>query len=171
MELEEFKEVLREYWDVCNTNNEQAIMEFTRERIIPILHPDFEYILPAYRSQRIMKGIDALKHVTLENIRSFPDLQYESLELFGENDKLCYVGSFTGTHKGEIFGIKPTGKTISGEYMQTYTFVDNKLKSIRLINDSLPLFQQIGQAVFQQDEAKEIETYMTTLRQMGLIPE
>ncbi|MHA2251813.1 MAG: ester cyclase [Candidatus Kariarchaeaceae archaeon] len=171
MALTDYKHLIQEFWDLVNTHNKDEITEFINKKINPMLHPEFEVTTPAYRSQKTEPGISGILQTALDNIHAFPDLKYETLELFGENDKICYVGSFTGTHKGEILGIKPTDRIIRGNFIQVYTFEDDMIKSVRFINDSLSMFQQLGQAVITRDMADEIQSYLNALRLMGLLPE
>lgn len=57
---------------------------------------------------------------------SFPDLRHEIVDLVAEGDKVAVRYDVTGTHKGELQGIPPTGKKVS------FTAMDFKA----LVNDS-----------------------------------
>jgi predicted ester cyclase len=43
---------------------------------------------------------------------AFPDLRVEIHDMVAEGDKVSTRKSFTATHKGEFFGVKPTGKNV-----------------------------------------------------------
>jgi predicted ester cyclase len=49
-----------------------------------------------------------------------------------------------GTHKGELFGIPPTGKKITGTGIIIHRIVDGKIVELVEIADGLGLMQQLG---------------------------
>src|SRR3954465_15291052 len=45
----------------------------------------------------------------------FPDLRWTLHETVGEDDRIMTFSTWTGTHRGEFFGIPPTGRTVTVE--------------------------------------------------------
>jgi steroid delta-isomerase-like uncharacterized protein len=75
---------------------------------------------------------------------SFPDLRHEIVDLVAEGDKVAVRFNVTGTHKGELQGIPPTGKKVSFSAMDFITLTDNKISEDWLSADMMGLMQQIG---------------------------
>jgi steroid delta-isomerase-like uncharacterized protein len=75
---------------------------------------------------------------------SFPDLHHEIVDLVAEGDKVAVRFNVTGTHKGELQGIPPTGKKVSFIAMDFITLIDNKIAEDWLSVDMMGLMQQIG---------------------------
>jgi steroid delta-isomerase-like uncharacterized protein len=75
---------------------------------------------------------------------SFPDLRHEIVDLVAEGDKVAVRFNVTGTHKGELQGIPPTGKEVSFGAMDFITMIDGKIAEDWLSVDMMGLMQQIG---------------------------
>jgi steroid delta-isomerase-like uncharacterized protein len=75
---------------------------------------------------------------------SFPDLHHEIVDLVAEGDKVAVRFNVTGTHKGELQGIPPTGKKVSFGAMDFITLMDGKITEDWLSVDMMGLMQQIG---------------------------
>ena len=61
-----------------------------------------------------------------------------------EADKVVIRWSFTGTHKGELMGIAPTGKPVAFTGISIMRVVDGKIVEAWEEGDSLGLMQQLG---------------------------
>ena len=67
-----------------------------------------------------VRGIEAFKGY-MSNVRSaFPDFHNEVEDLLAEGDTVVARLTYRGTHRGEMFGIPPTGKVV--EYTGTAIF-------------------------------------------------
>jgi steroid delta-isomerase-like uncharacterized protein len=75
---------------------------------------------------------------------SFPDLRHEIVEMVAEGDKVAVRLNVTGTHKGELQGIPPTGKKVSFSAMDFITLMDGKVAEEWMNADTIGLIQQIG---------------------------
>jgi steroid delta-isomerase-like uncharacterized protein len=75
---------------------------------------------------------------------SFPDLRHEIVDLVAEGDKVAVHFNVTGTHKGDLQGIPPTGKQVSFGAMDFITLMNGKIVEDWLNADILGLMQQIG---------------------------
>jgi steroid delta-isomerase-like uncharacterized protein len=76
--------------------------------------------------------------------RSFPDLRHEIVDIVAEGDKIAIRLNVTGTHKGELQGIPPTGKKVSFSAMDFITLQDGKVSEEWLNADTMGLMQQLG---------------------------
>jgi steroid delta-isomerase-like uncharacterized protein len=75
---------------------------------------------------------------------AFPDLRHDIVDLVAEGDKVAVRFNVTGTHKGELQGIPPTGKTVSFSAIDFITMIDGKIAEDWLSVDMMGLMQQIG---------------------------
>jgi steroid delta-isomerase-like uncharacterized protein len=72
------------------------------------------------------------------------DGNWEVQEIFSAGDRVVarWIGS--GTHKGELMGIAPTGKPISVEAISVFRIADGKIAEEWTVWDALGLLQQVG---------------------------
>ncbi len=75
---------------------------------------------------------------------AFPDIHSDINILVAEGDKVVARWTVTGTHKGEYFGIPPTGKSIKFTGITIYRIADGKIVEIWWSYDALGILQQIG---------------------------
>lgn len=75
---------------------------------------------------------------------AFPDLKYTIEDMIAEGDKLVIRWKATGTHKGGLFGIPPTGKKITVTGMDIFRITGGKLVELWLNWDQLGMMQQLG---------------------------
>ncbi|MGH8651546.1 MAG: ester cyclase [Gammaproteobacteria bacterium] len=75
---------------------------------------------------------------------AFPDLRVTTDDLVAEGDKVALRWSASGTHKGKLLGIEPTGKpmTITGQAI--YTIVRGKITEDWINADTMGMLQQLG---------------------------
>ena len=89
-------------------------------------------------------GRDAIKHIVSMFRGAFPDLKITIEELIGENDILAARSVTQGTHKGTIFGIPPTNRTIAMPGLTMVRIIDNQLHESWVRNDLMGLLEQLG---------------------------
>lgn len=75
---------------------------------------------------------------------AFPDLCFTVEETICEKDKIVASWSFTGTHKGEFFGIAPTNKKVSVTGITIHQIADGKILDSLATWDAISLLQQLG---------------------------
>jgi steroid delta-isomerase-like uncharacterized protein len=75
---------------------------------------------------------------------AFPDIQCTIVDVVAEGDKVAYRTSITGTHKGNLMGIAPTGKQfkITEDYFSR--FEGGKIVEHNNLADMLSYYQQLG---------------------------
>ncbi len=75
--------------------------------------------------------------------KAFPDFCNHIEETITEGDKSFARLRYTGTHRGTVFGIEPTGKKI--EYMgaAVFTFRNRKISNVWVLGDVHGLIQQL----------------------------
>lgn len=75
---------------------------------------------------------------------AFPDIQINHDDVITGEDKQGIRWTFHGTHKGEFFGMPPTGKQVSVSCIDIFVVADGKIKELWLEQDYLSLLQQLG---------------------------
>ena len=89
-------------------------------------------------------GIEGAKAEVGAFLSAFPDIKVNIDDLVAEGDKAIVRGSFSGTQRGDFFGIPATGKSVNVWVWQTYRLVDGKIAEGWLHVDRLALLQQLG---------------------------
>ena len=75
---------------------------------------------------------------------SFPDFHVTSEDIIAEEDKVVSRWTASGTHKGELFGIPPTGTKATWKGISIYRFADGKIVEAWWSKDMFSLMQQLG---------------------------
>jgi steroid delta-isomerase-like uncharacterized protein len=91
-----------------------------------------------------VRGAEGLKEAARGYRGAFPDLELSIEQMVAEGD--CVVTRWTGrgTHRGELFGIAPTGKEAVVTGMTLDRFENGRLVESWVNWDTLGLLQQIG---------------------------
>lgn len=89
-------------------------------------------------------GREGLKDAIGRFIQGFPDLQWTQEEQIAEGEKVATRFTWTGTHRGEFFGIPPTGRKVTVWGMVIDVVRGGMLAESRIIMDTLWLMQQLG---------------------------
>ena len=75
---------------------------------------------------------------------AFPDINFTVEDHFGEGGKVATRWAFTGTHKGELLGIPPTGAHVTVTGINIYHIVGGKIIEFWIKLDDLGMLQQLG---------------------------
>ena len=75
---------------------------------------------------------------------AFPDFHNAIVQLTAEDDRVVARTMYRGTHRGEIFGVAPTGKEISYAGAAFFRMADGKIIHGWVLGDLLPLLRQLG---------------------------
>lgn len=104
-----------------------------------MMAPDY-----VYHSTQGDMDRDAYKQANLMYLSAFPDLQYTLDDIFAEGDKVVERWTMTGTHRGEIMGIPPTGKQVTMRGISTDRIRNGKFVDTWTYFDALGFLQQLG---------------------------
>jgi predicted ester cyclase len=106
------------------------------------------YVSPAYTLRTAEEGApsgrEAIKAYIAAYLDGFPDLHISIDQLLAIGEKVVGVFTFTGTHNGHLFGVGPTGRTISVRQIAIYRLESGQVVDEWEISDQLGLMQQIG---------------------------
>lgn len=104
-----------------------------------------KYYAESFEVKGIGKGPKAAEAYNNAFLKTFPDLQIKVLEVIAEGDLVFARCEATGTHKGEMNGIPPTGKTGTVAHWTVNRFNDEgKIVASWNLNDNLSMMQQLG---------------------------
>jgi steroid delta-isomerase-like uncharacterized protein len=75
---------------------------------------------------------------------AFPDAHFEIEHVAQDGDTVLCVGTMTGTHEGELFGVPGSGKRISWAQCHVITVREGQASAHRGIRDDVGLLRQMG---------------------------
>lgn len=73
------------------------------------------------------QGIQAMKDIVKAWLTGFPDLKIETILMIAEKDRVAHQWKASGTLKGSLRGIIPTGKHAKYEGVTLYTLEKGKV--------------------------------------------
>ena len=76
-------------------------------------------------------------------LTSFPDLYFKVDAIIGEDDDVLVWGTLSGTHKGDFYGIAPTGNKVSWTGCAIFRFRGDQVIARWQEFDALGLMAQI----------------------------
>jgi predicted ester cyclase len=91
------------------------------------------------------KGIDSCKALLQMFLTAFPDIKGENLMAIAEGNHVAVFGDWSGTFKGEMMGMKPTGKSYKVKDVDLFTFNDaGKMTEHRSVQSNETIMMQVG---------------------------
>jgi hypothetical protein len=75
---------------------------------------------------------------------AFPDFRFELEDLIAEGDEVAVRLSVSGTHRGEMMGMAPTGKGVTASGIEVFRFQNGKIAEHWAAFDALGMLRQIG---------------------------
>jgi steroid delta-isomerase-like uncharacterized protein len=126
--LEQFNQAMGEFWQTGDTSVFDAVISEDASIHQPGFPPNregFKQALPAFRT-------------------AFPDFKVLEFEAFAEGDKIADRVVWTATHRGDLMGIPPTGKTIMVHEIHIRRFRNGKIVEHWGQWDQVGMMQQLG---------------------------
>jgi steroid delta-isomerase-like uncharacterized protein len=115
-----------------------------------LIAADYAYFAPGSPEVRGPEGYRQL--VTMYR-SAFPDLTMTEDDILAEGDKVVMRWTGSGTHRGELMGIPPTGKRVNVSGILISRFAGGKIVEEHEIFDALGMLQQLG-VVPAQEQAQ-----------------
>ena len=75
---------------------------------------------------------------------AFPDFHAVVLDQVADGDKVWTYKTFSGTHRGELMGIPPTGRTVAWTVIDIIRLRDGQFVEHWNVVDLMGLMQQLG---------------------------
>lgn len=107
-----------------------------------LLTPDYINHSPGIPNPK--PGPADLKPIVAAMRAGIPDLHYTILDLVVAEDKVTAFVRMTGTHRGDLFGMAPTDRSIDVRQMQIEWIRDGRICEHWRITDDLTLLRQLG---------------------------
>ena len=133
--MQDYKSVVRRYYsEIWNAWSEPALEELISPEIV-------------FRGSigTVVAGIAGFKKY-VDRIRSaFPDFHNHIEELIAEGDKVAARLTYTGTHRGELFGFPGTGRKITYEGLAVFAGQGGKIVRGFVLGDTETLKRQLAE--------------------------
>ena len=104
--------------------------------------PDITVIYPVLGEP--LHGAEAFKQLLAHSHAGTPDAEVSVEEQVAEGDKVAIRWRISGTHRGELLGIAPTGKSLAWTGITIYRLAGGKVAEERGEEDALGLMRQLG---------------------------
>ena len=134
MSAEESKAIMRRFWEVW----EQGNVELLDELLAP------EYINHTLAAPDLPSGPQGVKEVVSIFRSGIPDLKVVIEDMIAEGDKVATRYALEGIHRGELFGVPPTGKHLSIKSMTVERLSGGKIVEHWRVTDELDMMRQLG---------------------------
>jgi steroid delta-isomerase-like uncharacterized protein len=136
MSLEKNKEVVRQLHDLWNTGDLSQVPQ--------IFDASFAGHWP--RSSRLpeRRGLDAVRAGIMNTRTAFPDWHEHVEDMIAEGDRVVTRYTSTGTHRGDFWGIPPTGRRITVHEVSIYRIAGGKVAEQWCWIDELDRLHQLG---------------------------
>jgi steroid delta-isomerase-like uncharacterized protein len=91
-----------------------------------------------------VEGLDGFRDYVETVRRAFPDFHNAIQELIAEGDTVVARLRYSGTHRGELFGVPATGKRVAYDGVAIFRLRGGKIAEGWVLGDTLALRQQLG---------------------------
>lgn len=92
-----------------------------------------------------VKGIEEFGQYVNRIRSAFPDFHNQIEALIAEGDKVAARLTYTGTHRGELFGVPGTGRKIAYQGLAIFECKDGKIARGFVLGDTETLKRQLAQ--------------------------
>jgi steroid delta-isomerase-like uncharacterized protein len=112
------------------------------ELVPELLHPD--YVNGSPGSPDLPRGREGVVIVVKALRTAFPDLSYEIEDMVIGAEAVAVRTTLRGTHRGNFFGLSPTGRRVEVSQITIEHFKDGKIVAHHRVTDELSLQRQLG---------------------------
>ena len=89
-------------------------------------------------------GVEGFKEMVAAFRPAFPDARMTIEDVIAEGNKVITWAYFTGTHRGPLEGIPPTGKQVKVKDVDLYRIENGKIVESATTFDRLGMLKQLG---------------------------
>lgn len=132
MSAEENKAIALRSWEAVSQGNLYAFDEVYAEDFV------------GHEPDEDLHGSQAVKEFAATYVGAFPDLVITVEDVIAEGDKVVTRWSASGTHRGELLGIPPTGKQMTIMGITIHRIEGGKIVEEWESPDNLGMMQQLG---------------------------
>lgn len=130
MSLEKNKEIILRLYEADNKKDLSILDE--------LISPDF------YDPTFNLHGPEGYKQFESAFFKGFPDWIETIEDIIAEGNKVWVSFTAKGTHKGECFGLAPTGRKVTLRAVQMWRISKGKVASKDSVGDLLDLLKKLG---------------------------
>jgi steroid delta-isomerase-like uncharacterized protein len=120
---------------------QEVIAQGNLDLVDQLIAADYRYFAPGSPEVR---GPEGYKQLLTMYRSALPDLQMTEEDMLAEGDKVVVRWTARGTHRGELMGIPPTGKSVSVSGIVISRFAAGKIVEEHEVFDALGMMQQLG---------------------------
>ena len=128
------EQLARRYFEEVWNRGDVAVLD-------ELLAPDYVNHTPSTPDPP--PGPDGLKPIVLAMRRAFPDLHYEIKDVIATADAVVVRVVMTGTHRGDLFGLAPTGCRVEVDQINIEHIRDGRIVEHWRVTDELKLMRQL----------------------------
>jgi steroid delta-isomerase-like uncharacterized protein len=118
--------------DAINSQDFEALQD--------LVDPDYLYRTPGEE----VRGVAGLRGLLTAYRRGFPDLELVIEDMFGDESRVATAFTFNGTHRGELMGVPPTGRSVSVHGIIHSRVRDGRIVAEWELLDLSTMYQQLG---------------------------
>jgi steroid delta-isomerase-like uncharacterized protein len=122
----------------------QVAEDIFNKRIISLISELMDANIVVHTTMGDFKGYEGFKQFLTPYYAAFPDMNLVNEEEIAEGDKVVLRQTVTGTHKGSLMGIPPTGKKFAIQEIVVNRFENGKLVETWALADLMGMMQQLG---------------------------
>jgi len=134
--IEKNKDLVRRLHELWSTGEVARIPE--------IFHPDFSGHWPRSSRKPERRGLAEVQSGLLSTRSAFPDWHETVVDMVAEGDRVATRYISTGTHRGEFWGIGPTGIKVTVHEMSIYRIAEDRVIEQWCCIDELDRLIQLG---------------------------
>jgi steroid delta-isomerase-like uncharacterized protein len=140
MSVVENKKLIGEYVAAWNRGDLKGMSEFWDKGMI-------------HHARERSHNFAAVQKIVSDFMVAFPDLKFDILDIFGEDDRVLTRMSASGTHKGAYLGYPPTNKKVQCTVMGVSRLAKGKIVEHWGVTDELAMMGQLGMLPMEYLEA------------------
>lgn len=109
-----------------------------------LIHPSHVNHDPT--APEVGEGPEGVKELVGMYRSAFPDLHFETGEMFATDGRVAHRWTLTGTHEGGMVGVEPTGRRVEVMGVEINHVTEGKISASYTLSDAMGLMRQLGAA-------------------------
>jgi steroid delta-isomerase-like uncharacterized protein len=89
-------------------------------------------------------GLEILEKKIGDMVGAFPDMRFDPEDVVAEGDRVAVRFTLTGTQRGTLGPVPPSGRPLVQSGMAVYEIRDGKIAEVRIREDLLQMLDQLG---------------------------
>jgi predicted ester cyclase len=114
-----------------------------------IIAPDFVWHAAGIPDTPL--GPAGVKHIAAAFAAALGDLQIDNEDVTVQDDRTVYRWTARAIHRGELFGIPPTGKQVTMHGFDLFRTAGGKLVELWVVVDRMEFLEQVGASITPGD--------------------